>query len=123
MLVHQHQDPFSLSNQLHIERSIFKAGSLRAKINIWKRLTSDPEILDTLTRVSLSFQEPPFQDRLSHEIKFSGDEEKLVAQELQKFLDQGIIEFSELRQGDYVFNLFARPKKSPVEIRLILNLK
>ena len=38
-------------------------------------------------------------------------------------MDQGIIELSQFNEGDYLSNLFARPKKTPGDIRLILNLK
>ena len=116
-------DPFSLPDTFSIVDQPFRAGSLKNNIHVWRKITNDPEILKLINGVHLTFDDKPFQEKLPHEIQFSGTFENLVKKELQKFLDQGIIEPSTLQQGDYLSNLFARPKKSPGEIRLILNLK
>ena len=86
-------------------------------------MTSDPEILDTVQGVKLDFFEEPVQDRLPHEIQFNKQEAKAVRQELDKFLELGIIRRSQINPGDFVSNLFARPKKDKNQVRLILNLK
>ena len=116
-------DPFNLSSTLHKVNSTFQAGSLKAKLPIWRKITKDPEILKLISGVALSFSATPTQDKIPHEIQFSGNQKILVKKELQKFMSQGIIEHAEPRQGDFVSNLFARPKKTPGDIRLILNLK
>ena len=101
----------------------FVAGGLGQNIHVWRTLTSDPSILKLLEGVELDFKETPVQHSLPHEIKFSEHETKLVAAELKKFLNWGIIEETTLEPGDFVSNLFTRPKKEPNRIRLILNLK
>ena len=85
-------DPFNLSDTISLQESNFRAGSLKEKFHIWQKLTRDPEILKILKRGHLTFEEPPFQDRLPHEIQFSGNFKNLVATEIEKFLEQGIIE-------------------------------
>ena len=116
-------DIFHLPEFIVPKNQSFHAGSLKQNLPVWRKITGDPEILKLLSGVSLTFKSPPFQDRLPHEIQFSGEFQKLVKLELEKFLAQGIIEHTTLQQGDFVSNLFARPKKNPGEIRLILNLK
>ena len=101
----------------------FVAGGLGQNIHVWRTLTSDPSILKLLEGVELDFKETPVQHRLPHEIQFSDHEKILVQAELQKFLDWGIIEETTILPGDFVSNLFTRPKKEPNRIRLILNLK
>ena len=86
-------------------------------------MTSDPEILQFVRGTPLNFVERPVQHRLPHEIVFTTQEQVLVRAELDKFVQQGIIENTELKPGDYCSNLFIRPKKTPGQIRCILSLK
>ena len=116
-------DPFNLPTVLLHQNKTFSAGCLKQNIATWRQITNDPDILKLISGVSLSFSSPPVQEKLPHEIQFSGHFATLVKNELQKFLDQGIIEHTVFKEGDFISNLFARPKKSPGEIRLILNLK
>ena len=118
-----HIDPYNLSHSLTLNDSEFRAGSLREKIHVWRKITSDQQILKLISGISLTFTERPYQEKFPHEIQFTGNFKTLVQKELDKFLLQGIIEKSQWHDGDFLSNLFARPKKTPGEIRLILNLK
>ena len=89
----------------------------------WKRLTSDPEILQFVRGTPLNFVSTPVQHRIPHEIIFSEAERPLVQAELDKFVEQHIIAPTDLHPGDFCSNLFIRPKKTPGEIRCILSLK
>ena len=89
----------------------------------WQKYTSDPEILDIVKGVKLEFTEPPIQTKTPHEIKFSKHEEILVREELDNLQKLGIIEESTIEEGDWVSNIFARPKKDKNKIRILLNLK
>ena len=104
-------------------REEFLVGGLAQCYDRWAQLTSDPEILQYVRGVKLDFVETPVQDKLPHEIKFSKEEHTMVKKEIKKFLDLGILKKSKLQPGDYVSNLFARPKKEPGRLRLIANLK
>ena len=101
----------------------FKQGGLEKKIKNWRKLTSDPVILDLVQGIKLDFKEPPVQDKLPHEIKFSPEETILVQQELDRFVQMGILSESDIEPGDFVSNLFIRKKKDPGKIRILANLK
>ena len=104
-------------------REEFLVGGLAQCYDKWLDLTSDPEILEYVRGVKLDFIETPVQDKLPHEIIFSAEEKKLVKKEIKEFLELGILKKSKLERGDFVSNLFARPKKEPGRVRLIANLK
>ena len=108
---------------LNIEFLPFRAGGVAQCLPEWKKLTSDQEILNLVQGVRLDFKEPPIQDKIPNEIKFNREEEPLVIQELERFLDLGILEKSSIQPGDFVSNLFTRPKKEPGRLRIIANLK
>ena len=113
----------NISDHLSIEQGEFEGGVLSKFYDRWRLLTKDPEILQWVRGAPLNFLTPPVQSRLPHEIIFDHQEATLVKAELNKFLDQGIVDKSSLHPGDFCSNLFARPKKTPGAIRLILSLK
>ena len=96
---------------------------MRKKLQNWQQITSDPNILELVKGIKLDFKEPPIQNKLPNEIKFSKEDEKLVRLELQRFLDLGILQQSTIEPGDFVSNLFIRHKKEPGKIRILANLK
>ena len=101
----------------------FSQGGVEKKVQNWQTLTSDPRILDLVRGVKLDFMEPPQQDKIPHEIKFSAEESILVQQELDRFVNMGILAESTIQPGDFVSNLFTRPKKEPGKLRILANLK
>ena len=117
--------PVSLdyAHSLGIEFKSFEQGGLENHLENWKKLTSDPIILDLVQGIKLDFKEPPVQNKIPHEIKFSQEETELVKQELDRFMNLGIIEESEILPGDFVSNLFIRRKKDPGKVRILVNLK
>ena len=88
-----------------------------------KKYTTNKELLDLVEGVRLEFTETPVQNKLPHEIKFSKLEEGLVREELQNLVELGIMEESTIQPGDWVSNIFARPKKDKNKVRILLNLK
>ena len=110
-------------NSLNIKFNEFVAGVVSLKLENWKKYTSNPEILDLVKGIKLEFIEPPVQDRLLHETKFSKEEEILVRKELENLEKLGIVEQSKIEPGDWVSNIFARPKKDKNKVRILLNLK
>ena len=108
---------------LNIHFPPFRAGGVSKCLPEWRKLTSDPEILNLVQGVHLDFTETPTQNKIPHELKFSKEETPLVIAELEKFLLLGIIKKSSIQPGDFVSNLFTRPKKEAGRIRLIANLK
>ena len=113
----------NISDQLSTDQPPFRGGALSYHYAAWKSLTSDPEVLQYVRGTPLNFVSPPIQARLPHEIIFNQEEQQLVRAELDKFLEQDIIDETVLCPGDYCSNLFTRPKKTPGSIRCILSLK
>ena len=122
---HDHTDKVKIPEYLSeiFIKEEFLVGGIAHRIQEWRTLTTDPEILDYVQGVRLDFIDEPVQDRLPHQIEFNKSEAEMVRKEIQRFIKLGILKKSTLCPGDYVSNLFARPKKEPGRVRLILNLK
>ena len=108
---------------LGIKFTNFQQGGLNKKLENWRKLTSDPHILELVQGIKLDFLEPPAQDKIPNEIIFSKEDQELVRLELERFLELGILEESTIQPGDFVSNLFIRHKKEPGKIRILANLK
>ena len=89
----------------------------------WEALTSDPEILQIVRGYKIDFESEPVQYRVPKEIGFSPAEAAAVDAEVTKFLDKRIIAPSEHEPGEFISNIFLRPKKEPGAFRVILNLR
>ena len=108
---------------INLHQFLFKAGGVGLCIDAWKKLTSDPHIINIVKGITLDFESPPVQLSLPHEIQFSHKEQILVQKEIDRLLDLGIITKTSLKPGDFVSNFFTRPKKDKNKIRCILNAK
>ena len=64
----------------------------------------------------------PVQDTPIPEIRFNVQERKIMRQEVDKFVTKGILIPSESEPGEFVSNVFLRPKKTPGTFRMIFNL-
>jgi len=90
---------------------------------VWKEITTDPEVLESVTGLKLEFEtEPPQQSFLPMTIKFSDQEREFVDKQIDLLLGKGAIEQSTHEVGEFVNNIFLRPKKDG-SWRMILNLK
>ena len=61
----------SLLVYLENKVKMFKAGNLAAYVKEWQALTSDPEIMETLTGQRIEFFEIPVQSKTLMNVKFS----------------------------------------------------
>ena len=111
----------NLTNYLKLRCGSFKAGNVRNSLSAWQNLTSDPEILSTVTGTIIEFDTPPIT-KGSPKIPFSIRESDIIDQEIAKMLAKGIVEVATHTSGEVVSNIFIRPKKDGSH-RLILNLK
>ena len=98
------------------------AGRLKHFADAWHELTSDNTILSYVSGCEIDFQTFPHQTRKPTPIPFTLNERQVIGQELEKLGDKGVIEASQYEQGQFVSNIFIRPKKNGSH-RLILNLK
>ena len=94
----------------------FKAGGVKDHIDNWRSVTTDPVILDAIKHHDIKFEGGcrPAQATETRQIAFSSGE--------KKFLSKGVIELTDLLNGDFLSTIFMRPKKDG-SYRLILNLK
>ena len=99
----------------------FVAGNLATHMQSWKSTTSDRSILDMVAGYSLEFDDMPFQTAVPHS-SFSKDEELIIAAEIKKLLEKGVINEATHGANKYISTVFTRPKKDGCH-RLILNLK
>ena len=108
-------------NELHELKENFKAGQTRYKIEEWKTITSDENILNHVLGVEIVFTDFIPQGA-EFESKFSNEESQEIDNEINELLKKGVIIVCERKEGDFISPIFTRPKKDG-KIRLILNLK
>ena len=99
----------------------FQAGRLSNFIDVWKTLTFDKEILQTVSGLTIDFIDRPKQWFLPKEYKHSDIELEFLDKEIVKMLKKGIIVKAEHDPSQYVSNIFLRDKKDG-SFRMILNL-
>lgn len=112
----------SLLEYFCCKAQMFTAGSIPAYSHKRQDLTSDPEVLETVTGQKIEFDtwlkqlKPLMQPKLSHIQSVSIDLE--IAQLLQK----GIIQPCYHKAGEFISPVFTRPKKDG-SFQMILKLK
>ena len=98
------------------------ACSIANNLQFWTSLTRDAWVFKTVAGYKIPFEEIPHQNNARKEISFSPQESAIISAELDKFVHTGVIERATYSDGQYVSNIFIRPKKDG-KYRLILNLK
>ena len=100
------------------------AGRIQHFSQAWKQMTSDKVILDMVKGCHITFTHNrfPLQLRPPQSIKFTDWESSLMDQEIYTLLQKGVIEEAYHSHGEFLSNVFLRPKKNG-SFRMILNLK
>ena len=89
----------------------------------WELLTNDPVILDAIKRYHIEFElDDPIQNKEPHNIRCSSNERNIISMEISKLPSKGVLELTLRSPGDFIPNIFVRPKKDG-SYRMILNLK
>ena len=91
---------------------------------MWEKITSDPFILDAVTHCHIDFDfepEPLFSATRPHS-SFTEVEQTIIDDEIEKFLQKGIIRLSLFEDGQVISPIFTRPKKDGSH-RVTFNLK
>jgi hypothetical protein len=70
----------------------------------------------------IEFLNTPLQEKPICGIHFAKKEFTIMQQEIDKLVDKGILVPSEHEQGEFVSNVFLRPKKEKGRFRMIFNL-
>ena len=101
----------------------FQAGQVRNYSQHWELLTNDPVILHAIKHYHIEFElDDPIQNKEPHNIRYSSNERKIISMEISKLLSKGVLEITHRSPGDFIHNIFVRPKKDGC-YRMILNLK
>ena len=99
-----------------------QAGNVTQHISQWCSLTSDPEILDTVSGLPIELVDDLTSPNHFHQYPFKTEEHKFVEEEIQRLIALGAIVPSSHELDEHVSPIFVRPKDDGA-YRLILNLK
>lgn len=108
----------SLSNS----PSNFRAGKTQWAVKHWLELTSDRQILDTIRGVNIDFENVIDQVSMPPKLHFKPQELAKMSGQIERMKEKGIVEETEPSDGQFISNIFCRPKKDGT-VRIILNLK
>lgn len=100
----------------------FCGGKVSSFFEKWTELTSDKYLLDIVRGYNIEFVDLPSQNKLPKQLKFSELEHKQINEQITNFIDKGIVEKASDESGEFISNIFYRPKKDGT-VRVILNLK
>ena len=101
----------------------FKAGRLQEHSDFWYKLTNDRSILRTIKYgIRIEFDKLPKQTFIPRPYNFNEVENSAIIDEIQSLLKKGVIKQVDSCEGEYISNIFVRPKKDG-RYRMILNLK
>ena len=88
---------------------------------IWQDLTSDPEVLETVTGQKIELGTWSKQLKLLGKPKFSEVQSESIDLEIAQLLQKGVIQPCHHEAGGFISPVFTRPKKDS-SFRMILNL-
>ena len=100
----------------------FIAGNIANCLRAWKNLTTDEVLLKIVTGYELEFTQTPFQSKIPHKIHLGEEEFQIINTEINKLLHKEVIVKTNHSEGEFISDIFCRPKKDGSH-RLILNLK
>ena len=100
----------------------YQAGNIGTRYQSWRRLTSDRNILDIISKgLEIRFNvDPP--EVGPYEYPKGQVQMKVIDQEILSVLQKGVVEYCNSEEGEFFSNLFTTPKKDGT-YRTILNLK
>ena len=92
-------------------------------IENWRKITSDPVILDIVQHCHIEFSPGCDPERsFCFRQNFAANESEIIDNEIKKLLELKVLEEVEHTKGEYLSPIFIVPKKDG-EYRMILNLK
>ena len=113
----------TLIKDLHHKVNCFEAGRISQCIDEWRKITSDPEILDMVNGYTIELIDGPPPHNNQSKYDFSRSIKKLLHElELSKLITKSVIVPSCHEKGEVISPIFVCPKKDDTH-RMILNLK
>ena len=98
------------------------AGRLAQFVTKWQEVTSDKWVLDAIKHYEIELGKLPFQSFLPKQIHFAPNEVEIISIEIDKLLQKGANTLATHEYGEFVSNIFIRPKKDGT-FRPIINLR
>ena len=99
----------------------FVGGQIEHNLKEWRKVSSDPWLLQTVSGAVLPLEEWPTQLKEPRPYNLGLEEMDIVTQEVNKLWTKGVVEQVHPSRGQVISNLFLRPKKDGGH-RLILDL-
>ena len=110
-----------MSNPFSNTATNFQAGNICHFVHEWASLSGDPWVRETVVGARIPLEREPTQVRVPYPYKLKGEEPEFMDQEVGKLLRKGVIEQVDPEQGQFVSNVFLRPKQNG-DFRMILDL-
>lgn len=98
------------------------AGRITFSLGKWKELTCDPAILSAVTGYRIEIVLTPLQVTRPGPISFCHKTLLILTDKIANFLAKGVITESSHEEGEFISNIFLRPKKDG-SFRIVLHLK
>lgn len=115
----------NVSAELSLLKNIpsnFTAGKTATHVNNWYKLTSNSEILNWVTGTHIDFMHDVVQPGLPAPLWFSASDTEKIDHQINVMLMKNIVEPAVPCQGQFISNVFCRPKKDGT-VRIIFNLR
>ena len=101
----------------------FSAGALKWRLSVWQQITSDLEVLTTVSGLHIDFLDDIAAVQPVNVFQqFSPKEETFVSNEITKLLQKGVISISKHEINEFISPIFLVPKDND-SFRMILNLR
>ena len=88
----------------------FVAGGTQYHINAWLTLTRDPFEINNIKGVKIDLHELPHQEAVPEAFCMSKSKKDLITNVVKEHLEKGIIEKCTPTEGQYISNVFLKPK-------------
>ena len=111
-----------LQKELQYKVAGFSGGCIKSHYEKWAALTSDPDILETVSGLPIdTFDDIPQSTHVQY--PFGEKESEFISNEINRLLEKRVIEQCEHETGELVSPIFLREKSDGEGFRMILNLK
>ena len=118
---HQQQVGVSIENKTCLDQQKFTAGNIVNCLDEWCKLTSDNWIRSCVKGITIPFIKKPDQKAEPFPFRMDPEEKAFVKTEIDSLLDKAVLKTVNDVQGQWVSNIFLRPKPNG-KFRMILDL-
>lgn len=96
-------------------------GGTKFCVNEWLQITHDPWVLRLVKGVKIEWEQLPVQLAEPEPYRMSGEKWRIIGEEIQLLLNKGVLEKCEDSEGQFISNVFLKPKPNG-KFRMILDL-